>query len=149
MPKFHLAQINIAQAKYPLEAEQMSGFTKRLDEINAIADQSEGFVWRLQTEEGDATSLRIFPDLNLIVNLSVWENIQSLQKFIYQSTHLELMREKANWFNKLKKNHLALWWIPCGSIPTLDEAKDRLVLLDQHGPTTMAFTVANNFPATG
>ncbi len=147
MSIYQLAQINIAQAKYPLESEEMSGFTNRLDEINAIADIAEGFVWRLQTEEGDATTLRVFPDPSLIVNLSVWENIDTLQNFIYKSMHIELMQSKKNWFNKIEHASLALWWVPQGHIPTVDEAKEKLVLIDKNGSTPKAFTFAKPFPS--
>lgn len=148
MSEFHLAQINIAQAKFDLEAPEMSGFTNRLDKINSIADKSEGFVWRLQTEEGDATSLRVFPDPKMIVNLSVWKNFDTLKAFIYQSSHIEVMRGKVNWFNTLDNAHLALWWIAAGHIPTIEEAQERLEFISQHGATPKAFSFAANFPAT-
>lgn len=148
MSEFHLAQINIAQAKFDLEAPEMSGFTNRLDKINSIADKSEGFVWRLQTEEGDATSLRVFPDPKMIVNLSVWKNFDTLKAFIYQSSHIEVMRGKVNWFNTLDNAHLALWWIAAGHIPTIEEAQERLEFINQHGATPKAFSFAANFPAT-
>ena len=145
MSGFQLAQINIAQAKYPLESEEMSGFTNRLDEINAIADKAQGFVWRLQTEEGDATTLRVFPDPALIVNLSVWENIETLQNFIYKSMHIELMQSKNSWFNKIEQASLALWWVQKGHIPKVDEAKEKLSHIDQHGSSPKAFTFAKPF----
>ena len=126
----------------------MSGFTNRLDKINSIADKSEGFVWRLQTEEGDATSLRVFPDPKMIVNLSVWKNFDTLKAFIYQSSHIEVMRGKVNWFNTLDNAHLALWWIAAGHIPTIEEAQERLEFINQHGATPKAFSFAANFPAT-
>ena len=146
MSKYQLAQINIAQAKYSLESQEMSGFTNRLDEINTIADKAEGFVWRLQTEEGDATTLRVFPDPALIVNLSVWENLEALQNFIYKSMHIELMQSKKSWFNKIEQASLALWWVPQGHIPTVDEAKEKLVLIDENGSSLKAFTFAKPFP---
>ena len=108
MNHYHLAQINIAQSKEPMDSRIMKGFVDRLDEINYLADQSPGFVWRLQTEEGDATAIQAFDNPLLIVNMSVWENIESLKKFVYKSLHVELIRDRDAWFNKISEMHQAL-----------------------------------------
>jgi hypothetical protein len=142
MIDFHLAQINIAQARDSMESETMSGFVNRLSEINALADASPGFVWRLQTEEGDATSIQAFDDPMLIVNMSVWEDIDSLKNFVYKSMHIELLRGSAAWFKKIKNVHQALWRVPVGHIPSLQEGKERLALLEKVGPCQEVFTFA-------
>jgi len=140
MGNHQIAQINVAQAKAEMDSDTMSGFVSRLDEINAIADKSPGFIWRLQTEEGDATSIRIFDDSLLIVNMSVWEDIEALKAFVYKSLHVELIRDREAWFNKLGTAHQALWWIPQSHIPTIQEAKEKLEHIRQHGPSQQAFT---------
>ena len=146
-PGFHLAQLNIAQARYPLDDERMAGFMNRLDEINAVADVAPGFVWRLQTDDGNATALRPFPEDDLLVNLSVWESIEALREYVYRSQHLEPMRQRQSWFHKMDQPHMVLWWVPAGHIPTLEEAKERLAKLRVEGPTPEAFTFKHTFEA--
>jgi len=145
MKDFNLAQINIAQSKASMESETMKGFVERLDEINALADGSKGFVWRLQTEEGDATSIQAFDDPMIIVNMSVWEDLESLKNYVYKSAHVELIRDRDAWFNKLKSMHQALWWVPAGHIPTVTEGTERLSILQSKGPSNEAFTFAKPF----
>jgi len=140
--KYHLAQINIAQALDSMESETMKGFVDRLDEINTIADNAPGFVWRLQSEDGDATAIRAFSNPLLLVNMSVWENIESLRAYVYKSFHVELIRDRDAWFDKMLQAHQALWWIPAGHIPTIEEGKLKLDHLQKHGPTETAFTFA-------
>ncbi|MBT8141343.1 MAG: DUF3291 domain-containing protein [Gammaproteobacteria bacterium] len=149
MTSFHLAQINIAHAKADMESSLMQGFVERLDEINALADQSPGFVWRLQDDEGNATSIQAFSDPKVIVNLSVWENIDALKTFVYQTAHLELLQNKQSWFDHAFEAHLALWWVPVGHIPDLTEGKNRLRLLQQLGPGSGAFSFAKPFAPPG
>lgn len=146
MSDFHLAQINIAQARDSMESETMKGFVDRLDAINALADSSPGFVWRLQTEEGDATSIQAFSDPMLIVNMSVWEDLESLKNYVYKSAHVELIRDRDAWFNKIKNVHQVLWWTPAGHIPTVQEGKEKLALLEKVGPGSDAFTFAKPSP---
>jgi hypothetical protein len=145
LKQYHLAQINIAMAQADMDSQIMSGFVKRLDEINAIADISPGFIWRLQTEEGDATSIQAYDDPLIIVNMSVWENIASLRMFVYKSLHVELIRDRDAWFNKMMNVHQALWWIPAGSIPTVEDGKEKLEILQEKGPSKDAFTFAKSF----
>jgi hypothetical protein len=142
----HLAQVNIARMKGPLESEVMAGFVARLDEINALADRSPGFVWRLQTGEGNATYLRPYGDDRILFNLSVWESIEHLRAYVYRSAHVEVLRDRYEWFSRFERAYLALWWIPAGRRPSVDEAKKRLGHLDQHGPTPFAFTFKVTFP---
>ena len=145
MNRYHLAQINIAHAQASMDSAVMKGFVDRLAEINALADTSSGFVWRLQTEEGDATALQFFDDPLLLVNMSVWENLESLTNYVYQSLHVELIRNRDAWFNKMTRPHQALWWVPVGHIPSVAEGKEKLALLRKEGPSVAAFTFAKSF----
>lgn len=140
MRPFHLAQINIARMKAPLESAEMADFVARLEEINALADRSEGFVWRLQTPEGNATYLRPFDDDMILVNLSVWESVDALKHYVYRTAHAELLRDRRKWFEAFAGAYVALWWVPAGHRPGVDEAKRRLVHLEEHGPSQFAFT---------
>jgi hypothetical protein len=123
----------------------MTGFVARLEEINALADQSAGFVWRLQTPEGDATALRPWDDDLIIVNMSVWEDLHALREYVYRTAHAHVMRQRRQWFERFEGMYLALWWIPREHLPTIDEAKARLDYLRQHGPTEYAFTFTESF----
>lgn len=145
MASYHIAQINVARMVAPVDSESMFGFTSRLDEINALADQAPGFVWRLQTEEGDATDIRIFDDDMIIINMSVWESLEDLHNYTYKTAHAELIKGRKNWFEKLSSSHMALWYIPAGTIPTPENAIRKLELIDEHGSTPMAFTFAHSF----
>ena len=117
-----------------------------LEPVNALADRSPGFVWRLQTDEGDATSIRPFEDERIIVNMSVSESIEALWRFVYDGRHLEVMRRRREWFTRMAEAHLVLWWVPAGSIPTLADVGDRIDHLRIHGPTSCAFTFKRHFP---
>ncbi len=146
MSRLHVAQVNIARMKADLEDPVMAGFAARLDEINALADGSPGFIWRLQTEAGNATYLRPYDDDRILFNLSVWESIDDLRRFVFRTVHVELMRQRRAWFDKLDSAYLALWWVPAGHEPGVDEAKKRLAHLQAHGPTPFAFSFQTNFP---
>lgn len=146
MSRYHLAQLNIAKMKHPLEAPEMADFVANLDAINALADGSPGFVWRLQTEEGDATAIRTFgPDT--LVNMSVWTDVESLHDYVYRSAHAAIMSRRKEWFERTREAYTVLWWMPRGSIPTVDEAKEKLGRLRSVGPTPEAFTFKKVFPA--
>ncbi|WP_193161500.1 DUF3291 domain-containing protein [Microbulbifer hainanensis] len=145
--QFHLAQINIARAQAPLDHPVMKGFVDQLDAINALADRSPGFVWRLQTEEGDATAINVFGDELIIVNMSVWTSLAALKGYVYSGEHLEVLKQKKSWFEKLSGPSLALWWIPAGKQPTVDDGKAALAQLDLKGPTAQSFTFARPFAA--
>jgi hypothetical protein len=148
MARYHLAQVNIGRIKAPLEDPSMAGFVTRLDEINALADTSPGFVWRLQTDAGNATYFRPYADDRVLVNMSLWESVEALKQFVYRTVHVELLRQRQEWFETLARAYVALWWVPSGHLPGIDEAKQRLAHLDQHGPTEFAFTFRSVFPAT-
>jgi hypothetical protein len=141
-----LAQINIGRIRAPLDSPTMAGFVQHLEEINGLADRSPGFVWRLQTEQGDATAIHVFDDENLLINMSVWTSLDTLKAYVYQSRHVEFLRDKQSWFEKLAEPHLALWWIAAGKYPTAEEGRDRLIHLRNQGPSAHAFTFAKPFP---
>jgi hypothetical protein len=145
MTDYHIAEINIAHMRASLEDPVMKDFVDNLDRINAVADDASGFVWRLQTEEGDATSIRVFDNDMLIVNMSVWESIEALFQYVYASDHADIFRRRGEWFTKMDAPVLAMWWIPAGHIPTLDEAKEKLDLMAREGPTPLAFTFKKRF----
>ncbi len=146
MSKHHLAQLNIALMKEPLESPSMADFVNNLDRINALAEESPGYVWRLQTEEGDATTLRPLGE-NVLVNLSVWRDIEALREYVYKSDHASIMRRRGEWFDQMAEAFVVLWWIPETHTPSLAEAIERLDRLRQHGPTPEAFNFRNLFPA--
>ncbi|MFL5895165.1 MAG: DUF3291 domain-containing protein [Thermoleophilaceae bacterium] len=143
----HVAQLNIARAKAPIDDPLLADFMALLEPVNALADRSPGFVWRLQDETGDATSIRAFGDDRLIVNMSVWESVEDLRAFVYKGLHVEVFRRRREWFDRFASMHLVLWWVEAGTVPTLDEAKARLDHLDAHGPTPYAFTFKRPFAA--
>jgi len=145
--EYHIAQVNIGRILGPMDGEIMYGFASRLDEINALADNYEGFVWRLQTDDGDATALRPYEDDRMLINMSVWETIDALWDYTYKSAHVELLKGRWNWFEHMKDMHMCLWWVPAGTIPTTDEAKQRLAYINQHGATPYAFTFKKRFTA--
>ena len=146
MSRYHLAQINIGRVKAPTDDPIMAGFMNRLDEINALADRSPGFVWRLQTSEGNATYFRPYPeDDRILLNMSVWESIQALHHYVYKTAHSELLKHRHEWFEKFAGAYTTMWWVPAGHRPGIDEAKKRLAHLELHGPTQFAFTFKTTF----
>jgi hypothetical protein len=144
-PGWHLAQVNIALPQAPLDTEQLKDFVDLLDPINALAESSAGFVWRLATEDGDATAIRGFGDDRLIINVSVWESIEALGKFVYSSDHAAVMRRRREWFEQIREAYTALWWVPVGTLPTVADAEARVGSLGEHGPTSYAFTFKQPF----
>jgi hypothetical protein len=137
MSGYELAQFNIARMKAPLDSPVMADFVANLDRINALADRSPGFVWRLQ-EEGNATAFRPFGE-ETIVNMSVWADVKSLNEFVYRSDHTRIMRRRREWFERMPEASMVLWWVPKGHRPTVAEAAARLNLLREQGPTPDAF----------
>ncbi len=145
MSTFHLAQLNIGRVRAPLEDPIMKGFVDRLEDLNALADASPGFVWRLQTSAGNATYFRPYPeDDRLLMNMSVWESVEALRRYVYKSGHAEMLKQRHEWFEPVRV-YLALWWVPAGHRPGIDEAKQRLAHLEAHGPTQFAFTFKTVF----
>ncbi len=137
---WHLAQLNVGRLVAPLESETLAGFVSALEPINALADRHPGFVWRLQTEAGDATSIRPTEDDLFLINMSVWSSLEQLRAFVYSTAHVHVLRQRRAWFEQLATAHMVLWWVPAGQIPTIDEALERLERLRQDGPTPAAFT---------
>lgn len=146
MPSYELAQLNIATAIEPLDTPRMADFVANLDRINALAEGSPGFVWRLQTEEGDATALRPMGD-EVLVNMSVWRDVESLNHYVYGTAHVEIMRRRKEWFHRMKDAYVVLWWVRKGHRPSVQEAIAKLEHLRQHGPTEAAFSFRHAFPA--
>jgi len=144
--RWHIAQLNIGRMVAPTNAPEVAEFMAALDPINALADASPGFVWRLQTEAGNATDIHAFADDELLLlNMSVWESIESLRAFTYSSAHTGILARRREWFERLEVAHLVLWWIPAGTIPTVEEALARLERLRRDGPTSAAFTFRTPF----
>jgi heme-degrading monooxygenase HmoA len=147
MAAYHLAQCNIARMRAPLESPELAGFVAALEPINALADSAPGFVWRLQTEDGDATAIRAFDDDMMIMNMSVWESLEALGEFTYSSAHRDVMRQRRQWFEKAAEAYLVLWWIEAGAVPTVSDAQERLDTLRRVGPSPAAFTFRSPSPA--
>jgi Domain of unknown function (DUF3291) len=147
MSDFELAQLNIGVIKGPIDGPVMAEFVANLEPINALAERTPGFVWRLQTEEGNATAIRPYPeDENMAVNMSVWKDVDSLRLFVFQSAHVAIMRRRREWFEKMDEAFLVLWWVPKGHKPTIEEAKARLETLRRKGPTAEAFSFRQAYP---
>ena len=148
MSQYHLAQLNIADLKFPLDSPELKDFVDNLDRINALAESSPGFVWRLQTDEGDATAIDFFGE-NRIVNMSVWESVEHLHQYVYRSAHIEVMRRKKEWFERIAEAHMVLWWIEAGTTPSLEQAEAKLNALHRNGPSQDAFTFKKAWPPPG
>jgi hypothetical protein len=147
MNSFHLAEINIGRFRAPVSDPMIADFVANLDRINALADGSPGFIWRLTGEGNNATDIQ--PDANdplMALNMSVWESSQALGAFVYRSDHLTVMRRRAEWFEKMEL-YMALWWVPAGHIPTVEEGMAKVETLRRMGPTAEAFTFRDTFPA--
>ncbi|HWM88294.1 MAG TPA: DUF3291 domain-containing protein [Kofleriaceae bacterium] len=149
MTAYHLAQINIGVPREPVDSPLLADFVAALDPINRVADQSPGFVWRLQTDDGNATAVPWTSDARVIVNMSVWESLEALSDFVYRSAHIEVMRQRRKWFEPMAELYMVLWWVPRGHVPTVAEAEERLLHLRAHGPTATAFSFRSPFPPPG
>jgi hypothetical protein len=146
MPNYHLAQINIARMLAPIDDPVMAEFVAQLALVNALADSSPGFVWRLQSESGDATSIQVYDDALIIVNLTVWENVEALREFVFKGAHHGVLRDRKRWFEKFDGPYTALWWVPVGHLPSTEEGKERMDHLRTHGDSPYAFSFRNLFP---
>ena len=147
MSAYHLAQLNIARMLAPIDDPIMAEFVAQLGPVNALADQAPGFIWRLQSESGDATSIKVYDDDLIIVNLTVWESPEYLREFVYKSDHSGVLRDRKRWFEKFEGPYYALWWIPAGQLPSTEDARQRLDHLRQHGDSAYAFSFKHLFPA--
>lgn len=148
-----LAQVNVGRLRAPLDSPLIAEFVAALDPVNAMADAAPGFVWRLQTEDGNATAIRAFErdakgaPGGILINMSVWESVEALGAWVYgAAAHLAVLRRRREWFERMEEAYAALWWIPRGHIPTVREAEDRVSHLRRHGPSPYAFTLREHFP---
>ncbi|MDX2321600.1 MAG: DUF3291 domain-containing protein [Moritella sp.] len=141
----HLAQLNIAKAKYALDAPEIKEFVDNLEPVNNTAETSDGFIWRLKDENGDATSIQAFLDPNIIVNMSVWQSPDALKNFMFRTHHRDFLRRKKEWFDIIPEDSYVLWWVPVGHIPTVEEAVSKLEFLRNNGDSPAAFTFKSNF----
>lgn len=144
-----LAQVNIMRLRAALDSPELAPFVAALDPVNALAEQAPGFVWRLKASDGNSTSIRIFDDPTLIVNMSTWRSLEALTDYAYRSAHTEIMRRRREFALPIADAYLALWWVPRGYVPTIAEAEDRLRHLRAHGPTAFAFGIKTPFPPPG
>ena len=142
-----LAHANVAEMRTEYDDTQMGGFIARLDPLNAIADSSPGFVWRLDDEATDAAAAELFESPRLIFNMSVWESVETLEDYAYKSGHVEAVRKRAEWFVKPTRSPLVLWWVNAGYRPSIEEAKSKFDLLWSSGPSPEAFTFRQRFAA--
>lgn len=149
MSTFQIAEINIARMKgVDINDPMMKEFVENLDTVNAIAEKSEGFVWRLKDENNNATNFNPYNDERVIINVSVWQSIETLEKFMYHTFHSEFLRRRKEWFQTYGKVHTALWWVPSGQYPTMQEAVNKLAYLQQNGPSKIVFDLRNIFPVS-
>ena len=146
---WELVEINVARLRAPTDDPQLADFTGNLDRINALAESSTGYVWRLQTEDGNATAMRPYDDEMVIINVSMWDSVAALGDYVYRSGHVDFLRREREWFHRFGEAAVALWWVAAGERPTLPDAVERLAHLRAYGPTERAFTFAKPFPAPG
>jgi hypothetical protein len=144
---WHLAQINAGRLVAPRGEPEVAPFFEALDRINALAERSPGFVWRLQSEGGNATDIQTTSDPLFLVNMSVWVDAEALFDFVYRSAHTPEMARRREYFERFEGAYQALWWVPRGHVPGVDEGLSRLWRLDRYGPTREAFTFKARFPA--
>lgn len=144
---WHVAQINIGRLVAPLDDPRISGFVSQLASVNALADVAPGFVWRLQSGSGNATDIVYSDDPFVLVNMSVWESLEALRVFIYKSKHVEMLRDRAQWFEKMEKPNYCLWWVLADHIPTVEEGRERLIHYQNNGSTPYSFWFSQHFPA--
>ncbi len=143
---WELAQLNIARMRFNLDHPAMNDFVAGLDPLNALADGADGFIWRLQSDEGNATGFSIYNDPSFIVNMSVCESLASLMKFVRSDAHQTIMKRRREWFERPEKPYLVLWWVPHGHRPGVEEAQQRLDHLREHGASQTAFSIRDHFP---
>ena len=135
----HLAELNIGKFKYPTSDARMAGFMNNLDRVNALAERAEGFVWRLVSDgSNNATDLR-FGDEDYAVNMSVWKDAKSLENYVFKTVHVQIYKNRGEWFEKMDMPHMVFWWVPEGYIPSLKEAIDKLEFYQTNGATEQAF----------
>ena len=147
--RFHLAQINVGRLLAPIDDDRIAGFVEALEPINRLAEASPGYVWRLQSDAGNATDILLTDDAFFIINLTVWESIEALRHFAYSTAHVRVLRRRREWFERHIEPHLALWWIPAGTLPDPLDGLARVERLGRLGPTPEAFTFREPFGPPG
>jgi len=135
----HLAELNIGRLLHPLDDPRMADFADNLDRVNGIADRSEGFVWRLKGESGNATGIQAFDDPRIILNISLWESVDALERYVWQTVHKRFYGRRHEWFDRFEGPYFVMWWVPAGHRPTVEEAVERLRHLKDNGPSEFAF----------
>lgn len=143
--RFELAQVNVARLRAPLDAPEIADFVAQLGPINELAERSPGYVWRLTGDGADATDIRAFDDDRIIMNLSVWDSLETLRAFTYDTRHVEVLRHRLEWFERAVEAYVAMWWIEAGTRPTVAEAIERLERLRTVGPTPEVFDFRKPF----
>ena len=133
--------------KAPLEDPIMAEFAEAIEQINALAEKSPGFIWRLKTSSGNATDIRAYPNPKMLVNVSVWQSVEQLKVYVYKSLHGDFFVRRRQWFEKYRGEHFAMWWIPVGHLPTVEEGKAKLEYLELHGDSPQSFTFAQPYPS--
>lgn len=143
--QYHLCHLNIGPAMAPLSDPKMAGFVGNLERINQLAYDSPGFVWHLKIDINNPEDIALYGVPGLLFNLSVWESVEALKNYTYQGQHAEMMKSRREWFGKMSGPNYVLWWVPAGTIPTLEEAKKRIAYLEAHGPSPAAFDFKHVF----
>ncbi|HYB09191.1 MAG TPA: DUF3291 domain-containing protein [Alphaproteobacteria bacterium] len=143
--EWHIAQMNVGTTLYPLDDPRIAEFMSLLDEINKSADRSPGFVWRLQSDQGNATDIKVTDNPQFIVNMSVWQSVEVLFDFVYRTSHRLVMEKRRQWFERPSGPYFVLWWVEAGTLPTVEQGLARLHHLGQLGPTAFAFTFKQKF----
>lgn len=146
MSKYQLAEINIARMKgVNINDPLMKEFVDNLDKVNALAESSPGFIWRFKDESNNATSFNPYNDEQVIINISVWDSIEHLENYMYKTLHSEFLKRRREWFHRFGKVYTAMWWIPCGQFPTVQEAVNNLEYLQKNGATEKVFDFKTKF----
>ena len=148
---YHLAEFNISRLKAPLDAPEMKEFVDFLDPVNRFGEESPGFVWRLSTADGQSSTYLppAYDDKMIVTNLTVWKDIESMKNFVYHTVHAYFLRNRKQWFDQIAEQRFVLWWVKEDHRPTLEEAKQKLLYLQEHGPTSHAFTLQISFDSNG
>ena len=149
MSHWHIAQLNVGRTLAPTDSPQLKEFMEALERINAQADATPGFVWRLQSDSGNATDIQVSEDPYFLINMSVWSSIETLFEFVYRSAHTQVMVRRRQWFERPTQAYQVLWWVPAGHLPSVEEALERLEHLRANGPTPRAFTFSQRYPVPG
>ena len=148
MSKYQIAEINIARMKgINIKDPVMKEFVDNLDRVNTVAESSEGFVWRLKDESNNATNINPYDDEQVIINISVWQSIEALENYMYKTLHVGFLKRRKEWFQSYGKVYTAMWWIPAGQFPTLQQAVDNLDYLQKNGATEKVFDFKRKFLA--